>query len=217
MNAGSHPFYSGETVTGQVVALGRRCASLNIRRWIVQIDKEFIDWNALRSPSELLSIGDRLQVVVHLHDASNPIHRKYRLTPRHTFHGAWASRLPLLDDPWPELQARYPEGTVVEVEMIDYVNWYIARVRMPEGLVVELRINDIHIRSSRTTNYQRPLCPGERFKVVFRKAYRPGGWVERHFGGSMDDCLAESGYITQGQAAIRLTLREQAFLKVRNG
>jgi hypothetical protein len=210
------PFYSGETAIGKVVSLGPRFATLEVRRWIVPIEASFLDWNATRAPEELLSIGDRLEVVVYFDDKLDLLHHRHWMFPKQVWNGVWASRLPLLNDPWPALIDKYPEGSVVEVEMIDYVNWYIARARMPDGLVVELRTNDIHLRTSKTSTYARRLHPGERFKVVFRRLYRPGGWVERFMGGSMDDCLSESGYMTPRQGARRVTELEKAFIRRRN-
>lgn len=138
------------------------------------------------------------------------------LGPNLTFDSVWASRLPLLENPWPNLTAKYKDGDVVEVELIDYLNWYIARVRLPEGLVVELRTNDIHPRSQKTEYLGRKLNAGERFKVVFRQFYSPGGWVERYFGGSTTDCLAaEAGYVTPRQAQRKLDEAEKAFLRRR--
>jgi hypothetical protein len=123
--------------------------------------------------------------------------------------------VPLLENPWPVLRAKYPEGSVVEVEMVDYVNWYIARVKMPEGLLVELRTNDIHLRTRKSNAHLRPLNQGERFKVVFRRLYRPGGWVERFVGGSVEDAFTEAGYLSPTQAIKKLTDVEMAFIERR--
>jgi|GEM_PF-2973138 len=208
-----YPFYSGELVVAKVAELRPRFAILSIRRVMVPINLRHIDWNSLRSPEEKLSVGNRVDVAVYVDEMTDLTHKG--LGPDVTFDGVWASRLPLLENPWPNLTAKYKDGDVVEVEMIDYLNWYIARVRLPEGLIVELRTNDIHPRSQRPQYLGRKLNAGERFKVVFRKVYSPGGWVERYFGGSTADCLTEAGYLTPRQAQQKLDDLEKAFLKQR--
>ena len=207
-------FSPGEIVSGRVIALSPRFATLEIRSAMVPLGKECITWSALKSVEEALSLGDRVEVMVFEGESDHPAHRRYRLWPRQVWDGRWASCLPLLDDPWPSLEDQYPEGSVVEVEMVDYVNWYIARVRLPGGLVVELRTNDIHLRTRKSDQYVRPLRPGERFKVVFRRLYRPGGWVERHFE-RLEHGLLESGFVGQRLATEKLTLAEQDFLAIR--
>ena len=209
-----HLFSPGEIVSGRVISIDPRFATLDIRCALIPLGKECLTWSALKSVGEELSLGDRVEVMVFEGDFDHPVHRRYRLWPKQVWDGRWASRLPLLDDPWPSLEDRYEEGSVLEVEMVDYVNWYIARVRLSDGLMVELRTNDIHLRTRKTNEYVRPLCPGERFKVVFRRLYRPGGWVERHIE-SPDHGLLESGFVGQRMAAEKLTLAEQEFLALR--
>ncbi|MFZ4534955.1 hypothetical protein [Propionivibrio sp.] len=209
------PFYPGETVVGRVVSLGPRFATIDIGGWQVPLETAFIDWNAYRTPGEVLSLGDRLNAVIHDDGRLDSLYRRHGLRPKQIWDGFWLSRLPLLEDPWPALALKYPDGSVVEVEMIDYVNWYIARVRMPEGLVIELRTGDIHLKTKRSSNFLRKLHQGERFKVVFRRLYRPGGWVQRFVGGSTADCLSESGFVTPLLAAQSLTRVEQAFMRHR--
>jgi hypothetical protein len=216
MMTSSPPFYAGETVVGRVVSLGPKFANIDVRGWRLPLETMFLDWNAIRSPDEILSPGDRISAVVHADGQLESRYQRYGLMPKQVWNGFWLSRLSLMDDPWPELMLKYSDGTVVEVEMIDYVNWYIARVRMPEGLVIELRTGDIHLRSKRFTDCQRKLQPGERFKVVFRHLYRPGGWVQRFVGSSTANDFSESGYVTQTVAAQALTWVEQAFIRQRD-
>jgi hypothetical protein len=210
------PFYPGEIVVGEVVSLGPKFANIDVRGRRVPLETMFLDWNAIRSPDEILSPGDRISAVIQADGRLESRYRRYGLVPRLIWNGFWLSRLPLLDDPWPELMRKYSDGTVVEVEMIDYVNWYVARVRMPEGLVIELRTGDIHLMSKRFSSFQRTMQPGERFKVVFRRLYRPGGWVQRFIGGSSADGFSESGYATPLVAAQALTRVEQAFIRHRD-
>ena len=207
-------FSPGEIVSGRVIAITSRFATLEIRCALVPLGKDCISWSALKSADEALSLGDRVEVMVFEGRGDHPVHRRYRLWPRQVWEGRWASRLPLLDDPWPNLEDRYPEGSVVEVEMVDYVNWYIARVRLPDGLLIELRTNDIHLRTRKSDQYVRPLQPGERFSVVFRRLYRPGGWVERHMEAP-EHGLFDAGFVGQRVATEKLTLLEQEFLAIR--
>lgn len=207
-------FSPGEIVSGRVIAIAPRFATLEIRCALIPLGKESITWSALKSAEEALSLGDRVEVMVFEGNSDHPVHRRYHMYPRQVWDGRWASRLPLLDDPWPSLKNQYPEGSVVEVEMVDYVNWYIARVRLPDGLMVELRTNDIHLRTRKTDQYVRPLRPGERFRIVFRRLYRPGGWVERHLERP-EHGLLDAGFVGQRIADEKLTLAEQDFLAMR--
>ena len=207
-------FSPGEIVAGRVVEITLRFAVLEIRNVQVPLGKNFISWSVLKSTSEELSLGDRIEVMVFEGNDDHPCHRRYRMSPPQVWDGRWASRLPLIDDPWPARKEQYPEGSVVEVEMVDRVNWYIVRVRMPDGLMVELRTGDIYIHTRPSGEYFRTLQPGERFRVVFRNLYRPGGWVERHFE-RLENGLIESGFVGQRMAAEKLTLAEQEFLALR--
>jgi hypothetical protein len=188
-----HPFCSGETVAGRVVGLYRRYAAVHVWGLELPLEVAFIDWNRLRTADEALSLGDRVEAVVYLEPVPNAFHRSHRLWPRQVWHGAWLSRLPLLANPWPALQARYVDGSVVEVEMVDYIDRKTARVRIPGGLVIGLSTRDIHRDNGRAGGCMRSMRPGERFKVVIRRTCGPGGWVQR-FSGATPDCLAEAGY-----------------------
>ena len=182
------PFYSGEIVAGKVCKMTNRYAVLTIRGWELPLETGFITWDALTKPAEKLSLGDRLEVMMQSGISYNTLRKLGYPSPKYDKNGFWLNRLPLLENPWPILCERYQEGSVVEVEMINYVNWYIARVRMPEGLIVELRTNDIHPRPLRSNEYGRKLYPGERIRIVFRQIYKSGGcWVERFMGGRSKD------------------------------
>ncbi|MBL8421317.1 MAG: hypothetical protein JNK92_11855 [Dechloromonas sp.] len=129
--------------------------------------------------------------------------------------GFWLSRLPLFPNPWPALEEKYPDGSVVEVELIDYVNWYILRAKLPEGLAVELRTNNVHPCSGRHTELGRKLLPGEKIEVVFRSVYCPGGWVERYRNRTLEDACTVSGYLTKRIGAEKKTAAEQKYLRQR--
>ncbi len=129
------PFYSGETVVGRVVGLAPRFATIKVCGRIVPLEVAFMDWNALRTADEALSIGDRVEAVVYTGNRLDEFHQRRWMWPKQVWNGAWLNRLPLLDDPWPRLMEKYSDGSVVEVEMVDYVNWYIARARLPSNTV----------------------------------------------------------------------------------
>ena len=206
------PFRSGEIVAGCVVGLRPNFAVVRVCGQLLPIISRNLDWNAIRQPSEILSIGDRLEAVVFI-EGDKIYHNWRSSSPPLAWNGVWLTRLPLLVNPWILVREMYAEGSVVEVEMIDYVNWYIARVRFPEGFVVEMKTNEIHPASARHTGLGRPLRPGERFQVVFCHNCE---WVRRFRGGSNEDCLAEAGYLSSGIAAKRLAEVERRFIERRN-
>lgn len=205
------PFNSGDVVAGKVVGITDRFALINALGWELPLDTRHITWDVLRNPAERLSLGNRLELVVQTGMTARERRQlDYPCSDAH--YGFWLSRLPLLENPWPALRERYQDGSVVEVEFIDYLNWYIGRVRMPEGLIIELRTNDIHPSSKRSNEYARKLQPGERFRVVFRRIYPSGGWVERFMGCSKSHHLAESGFVTPRVASKMLDAHERSFL-----
>jgi len=196
MNHRDPPFYPGEAISGRVVEINDRFAVINVRGWALPLEIKFIDWNFVRSPSDRFSVGDRVETVVHDGPLRADYYRKYWLSPKQIWHGYHLTRLPFLYNFWPELNNKYSEGSVVEVEFLDYTNWYIARVRMPEGFIVEVRTNDIHPRI-KVPKFCWRLQPGEKFTMIIRKIYRTGGfWVQRYIGGTKVHQLAESGFFT---------------------
>jgi len=137
------PFYAGEVVKARVLSVLRFYAVVEVRRWQMRLDKELLSWEALRYTSEVLSVGDHIDVLIQSTEHFDPLGESRCYRSDHITFGFWLTRLPLLKNPWPDIEAKYSTGSVVEVEFIDYVNWYIARVRLPEGVVVEVRTNDI--------------------------------------------------------------------------
>lgn len=211
------PFYAGEIVAGKVIRLTNHYAVMDIRGVELPLETQFITWDALAKPAENLSLGDRLEVMMQFGKAIPEQRKLFYPWPKYDKDGFWLNRLPLLDNPWPTLCKRYQDGSVVEVEMIDYVNWYIARVRMPEGLIVELRTNDIHLSASRRSkNYGRKLYRGERIRIVFRRISPVGCWVERFLGSSIAHDLTEAGFVSPGISSKKLDHHERAFLSRRD-
>ena len=170
------------TVTGHVSRISDQYALLTIRGWELPLETRFMSWDALKNPAEKLSIGDRVKVMIQSGMSGNELRKLNYSWPKYHKDGYWLNCLPFFENPWPRFINRYKEGSVIEVEMIDYLNWYIARVRMPDGFIIELRINDIHPRSKINTEYNRKLNSGERFRIIFRQIHGSGVWVQRFLG-----------------------------------
>ena len=195
MNNRIPDFYPNEIVVGKVVAMKARYAVLNVCGWQLPLETRFIAWDALRHPTEHLSMGDRLEVVVNDQRIGEIAYRLGFLDPIIRWHGYWLSRLPLLEDFWPQLHAKYPEGSVIEVEFLGYSNPYVARAKTPEGFIIELLINDLHPRKG-NLGFNKKLKSGERIELIIRKFRRRSIWVQRYTATSTAQHLVESGYNT---------------------
>lgn len=215
MNVDGALLNSGDVVSGRVVEMKPLYATMSVMGQCMPLTTSHICWDVLRNPNERLSLGDRLEMAVCPAMTFRDMRKMDYPTPIVSNGGIWLSRLPLIENPWPKLQQRYQDGAVVEVECIDYLNWYVARVRLPEGLIIELRTNDIHPRSRRSVEYGRKFQPGERFLIVFRKISSTRVWVERFFGGSKSHDLAESGFLTPERGSWLMDAHERAFLSAR--
>lgn len=212
------PLYPGEILSGRVAAIQRNNIMLAVAGKRLPVETKLLTWDAIRSAAEILSLGERITVIATGGQAEKSGRFGTFMTPsrRQCFVGnLWLSRLPLLPNPWPTLEEKYVEGSVVEVEFVDYVNWYILRAKMPEGFMFELRTNDVHPRSGRNTGLGRRFLPGERIEIVFRSLYLPGGWVERYRNRSLEDACTASGYVTSLIGAERKTAAEQKYLRKR--
>jgi hypothetical protein len=207
----SLPFYSGEILAGRVNRLEDRFATLSVRGYSLPLETEFISWEALIKPAERLAIGDRLQVVIQTCADTTKWGRLTGCWPNYNYCGYWLNCLPLFNNPWDAVRKRYQPGSVVEVEMIDYVNWYIARVRMPENLLVEMRTNDIQPSAYGQSKFGRKLNRGERFRVVIHRIYDRGFWVERFEADSTAFYLAESGFDTSNTSSQKIDFQEKRF------
>jgi hypothetical protein len=207
--------YPGEMLTGQVLALNLRVVWIRSCGHRLPLDVAQLTWQAIRHPAEVVSCGDRISVIVETNSSHDARSKTRRVASKWMIGDMWLSCLPLIENPWPTLEARYPEGAVVECEMIDYVNWYIARVRMPGGEMIELRTNDIHPLSVRSNQWGRRLFPGERIQVVFRSAGWYGSWVERYFERSDEHACEASGYRVASVAARRKNAEQEAFIESR--
>jgi ribosomal protein S1 len=193
MNNKIPDFYPNEIVVGNVIAMKARFAVLNVCGWQLPLETRFIAWDALRHPNERLAIGQRLEVVVNDQRIGEIAYRLGILDPVIRWQGYWLSRLPLLDDFWPQLHAKYPVGSVIEVEFIGYSNPYVARAKTPEGFIIELLNNDLHPRRG-NVKFNENFEPGQRIELVVRELRRRSFWLQRYTAKSTAQFLVESGY-----------------------
>ena len=121
-----------------------------------------------------------------------------------------------LPNPRDSFELRHREGDVVEVELVDYVNWYIARVLMPDGELVEMRTNDIHAGPRRAGESSRPLRSGERIHVVFRCAHLNRLWMDRYPERDQEYACDAAGYRNARVAGERTSAAQRRFIARRN-
>ena len=176
------PFYPGEIVTGRVLKLLRNRAILDVRGWTMPLDKRLICWDALRCPSEVLSTGEKIEVMIQTYNHFDPIHKKAWAQISSKFEGFWLTRLPLLENPWPRLIAKYPEGSIVEIEIVDYTALHTARARFPKGLLVEVPTLGMIRYAQQKNRPVRSFHPKERFNVVVRGTMPFHYWLQPYFG-----------------------------------
>lgn len=190
------PFYADETVRAQVVQITRYFALLNVRGWMMPLERRWMSRNIITHPSELFSIDDRIDVVVHHTNKPHPCYGRHQYYGK-TIHGYWISLWPLQPEPKAELWRRYPEGAVVEVEMVGYIYNRNVRVKLPDGIEVDLMRGDIFPRHLKEHQRFRNYQIGERFSLVVRNSR----WVQPYRGKGVVNDLAEAGFITPNIAA----------------
>ena len=160
-------FYPEQVVTGRVVAMNDWFASIDIQGQKLPLENRFIQWEFNDKPSDLLMLGQRLQAVVHEQGCKDSLYRCRTLKPSVFWHGFWLDCLPLLDDPWPHFKALHPEGTVMELDFLKYINHYVAKARTESGRVVELMNSDLH-PGEKSTRFADELLPYQPIKLVIR-------------------------------------------------
>ncbi|MBK6637443.1 MAG: hypothetical protein IPG34_07005 [Rhodocyclaceae bacterium] len=208
--------YAGEVMTGRVVELHRKLVVLSLRNELHPLFHKQMEWLPIRTPSEMYERGERVQVMVVNREIMQQIdfrHWRMNDAPQGQL---WLSRLPLVTNTASTLEEMYQEGDVVEVQVVDYVNWYIARVLLPSGLMIEMRTNDIHPGSSRDSQWRRKLMRGEKIEVVFRRASAYGSWVERYFERGLDHACDVVGYRTARISQARKGRVESGFIAARD-
>lgn len=202
------PFYTDETVRATVVQITPHFALLNVRGWMMPLYKRWMSRNVIIHPSELLSMGDRINVVVHHTDKPSSYYYRQKSYDGKTIHGYWLSRWPLQSDPKTELWQRYDEDSVVEVELVNYICNRSVRIRLPDGLEVDLLRGVILPRQYNVSQRFRAYQPRERFKLVIRNH-----WVQPYRGKGAEYDLAEVGFVTSRIADEKLKARELARIK----
>jgi hypothetical protein len=106
----------------------------------------------------------------------------------------WLSRLPLLDNPWPALERKYPNGSVLEVELVGYDKSNDAFVKLPEGVMAKVPMISLqrYARLKKQT-LQAPLI-GDSFRVILHGKLSGNFWLQPHIGTTVHDDLVLSGY-----------------------
>ena len=98
------------------------------------------------------------------------------------FKGFWISRLPLIENPWPGLCAKYPDGTIVEVEMVDYLDRHTARAKLPEGLLVGVPLIGLVRYAQRNHRPLERFYPNECFNVMVHGTMPFNYWLQPVLG-----------------------------------
>lgn len=176
------PFYPGEVVFGTVVRLYQHFALLNVRGYKMALETPLMSWNEHRNASSVLEVGQRVDAM-----ALTPnCHTRQKGRRRSNYQGMmsggyWLSRLPLLDDPWPALAKRYPDGSMVEVELVDFDRKNDAIIEFPEGARALAAMCGLY-RHARNNNRLaiKPVI-GERLKVIVRGKLDGKYWLQPIF------------------------------------
>lgn len=177
------PFYPGEVVFGTVVRLCRHFAELNVRGYKIPLDTRLISWDEISSASSILEIGQRIEVMALTRNHHIRQSRQDKSDHRGTMSdGYWLTRLPLLENPWPVLAERYPDGSVVEVELIEFGLKNDAIVQFPEGARTRVPMIGLDRYAKRHNRLaMRPLL-GESFRVTVRGTLNGKYWLQPYFG-----------------------------------
>ncbi len=168
MNYRDPPFYPNETLIGHVVELKDWFAVVKIRGWQLPLEKRFISWDVIKTASDILSIGERVQVVVHAEGYGKKAYQNRHLYPTLFWHGFWLSCLPLFEVPGQKFQTKYPEGSIIDVEFIEYVNYYTARAKTPDGSIIELLLRDAHPKNDNLA-FERSLYAKQCISIKVRR------------------------------------------------
>lgn len=173
------PFYPGELVFGTVVRLYQHFALLNVRGYKMPLETPLMSWNELRDASSILEIGQRIEVMA----LPRNYHARQKGRSRSNYQGMmsggyWLSCLPLLENPWPTLAERYPDGSMVEVELVDFDWKNDSIVQFPEGArtrVPMIGLDRIARRNNRLAI--RPIV-GEKLRVIVRGDLNGRYWLQ---------------------------------------
>lgn len=144
MNLGNPPFYPNEIITGHVVELRDWYAVIQVRDWHLPIEKQFISWDLINNARQALDIGQRIQAVVHPETIGTQQYSRSYQFPKLFWHGYWLNRLPLLESPEDKYKDIHPNGSMIDIEFMAYINFYTAMAKLPDGTIIELLQRDIH-------------------------------------------------------------------------
>lgn len=176
------PFYPGEVVFGTVARLYQHFALLNVRGYKMPLETPLMSWNALRDASSILEIGQRIEAMA----LTSDYHARQKGRSRSSYQGMisggyWLSRLPLLENPWPALAERYPDGAVVEVELVDFDRKSDAIVQFPEGARAVASMCGLYRHAKNNNRLTIKPVIGERLRVIVRGKLDGTHWLQPIF------------------------------------
>lgn len=176
------PFYPGEVVSGTVVRLYQHFALLNVRGYKMALETPLMSWNEHRDASSVLEIGQRIEVMA----LTSDYHTRQKGRSRSNYQGMmsggyWLSRLPLLENPWPALAERYPDGSIVEVELVDFDRKNDAIVRFPGGARALAAMCGFYRHARNMKRLAIKPVIGERIKVIVRGKLDGEYWLQPKF------------------------------------
>jgi len=173
------PFFAGELVVGTVRKLYRCMAELDVRGWQMPLNTGLMSWGELKHSASMLEIGQRLEVMVLSRNSIvSPDEWKRSRYSGSQVEGYWISRLPLLKNPWPELAKIYPDGSVIEVEFVEYdFNGSQAFVKLSEEILGKVSMIQVLHRSRFDSSFPIQLLPGETIRVMVHGKFDFGYWL----------------------------------------
>lgn len=176
------PFYPGEVVFGTVVRLYQHFALLNVRGYKMALEIPLMSWSEHRGASSILEIGQRIDAMALTRD----YHTRQRGRSRSNYQGMmsggyWLSRLPLLENPWPALAERYPDGSTVDVELVDFDRKNDAIIQFPEGARARVPMIGLDRYARRYNRIAIKPVIGEKLKVIVRGKLDGEYWLQPKF------------------------------------
>lgn len=168
MNLAHPPFYPNEIITGHVIELRYWYAIIKLWDWKLPIEKAFITWDLIDNVHEALHVGQRIQAVVQPESIGISQYQRSYQFPKLFWHGYWLNRLPLLESPEDKYKNHYPNGSIIEVEFLEYVNFYTAKARLPDGTLIELLQRDLHPKNS-STRFEASIQPRQRIPLKVKQ------------------------------------------------
>lgn len=176
------PFYPGEVVSGTVVRLYQHFALLNVRGHKMALETQLMSWSVCRDASSVLGIGARIEAMALTRDY--PARRKEWSLSNYRgmmSGGFWLSRLPLLENPWPTLADLYPDGSMVDVELVDFDRKNDAIVRFPGGARALAAMSGFYRHARNNSRLAIKPIIGEQLKVTVRGKLDGKYWLRPKF------------------------------------